>query len=313
MKIHINQFFACVVLVLCAVAATSCNSDLFIDADKEMPDDVTVYVAGDNGLAEVPIQPKGLQHIYVDEYSSAVSSYKYFNHNSEEVSADVPASEISQIWYYEPMCEFSIGLTGDRILISTYQNCAGSERTVSLRLEYDYGVKYINVHIAKGAPLEFLLCEYQGDFEIIENFRTEQSTMTIDNKGGNPSTVYVKPYQNYSIVGLIKPDESWADYRQVEVAIPYYFESEDEWFLHDIGDLTLMDTFYYDTYNKDKTVPVEIPANSKIRIIINVSFSRATSQGELLFRAPVSDNQFTVNYDCTVIQPVSYQIEIVEL
>jgi len=301
--------FLSVVAIICSFFAVSCNSDIFIDKNLDLPDETVVFVDGDNGHAEVSIQPKGLEYIYIDYIGGDVSPWKYYDARGNEVDWHSPASEISEIYYFTPFCEFSIGILGDKIYLNSMENCTGKELNFNLRLEYDYAVKYIMIHIMEGKPLELLYWHYDEEIQEIPNIKTGSRSLIFDNRSSSPAVVHIKPYQDVPVRACVEPEASWAKDINISLSVPVY--SDDEWIYVDCPDIQLGSVFCFSSFDMDKSVPVTIPGNSKAEIRCTVNFSQIMARGELEFLAPVYGREHDTRFTCKVIQPMSYKIDII--
>ena len=287
MKMHINHLKALIILIL-SLYVTSCNSDIFIDKNMEMPDNLVINLEGDGGYESVEYQPRRLLHIYINLFE-AEKMFTFYNKEGEVVTDDCPADEISYIQYNDPFCEFSVGFSGNTISFSCLQNCTGSALTVPLVLEYDYAVKNITVTVQPGMPMSLFLWDYDDAYTVEENVDTRTFTGTYNNSTNDPVIVYVEPTFQITL------------------------NDEEEWSLRDIGTITLGRYINYDAVSSNARVPVTVPAQSSVRINVQVFFDAATFTGNMQFISPVYGNTHETPFTCHILEPSDFKIETQQL
>lgn len=304
-----------IVMAFAAVIATSCNNEIFIDRNLELPDNSLLYIAGDDGHEEIEFQPKGLRHIYVDRISSRLSAFTYFDRDGKEIPADSPADRVSSIYYNDPFCEFSIGISGNMMYFSSQQNCL-DEMIVTLELEYDHVTKCITIHIEPGQPMFLSSWDYKKEYSVENHFSSRTFRSTYENKGSVPVTVYVMPYRN-GPQGLAKvtPYEHWADGKKIDMPLPsfdrYIEDSDPEWNYVSHGEIGIGEIVSYELPKGDVRVPVEVPANSTVQIVVDVTFMKAVFTGDLKFVAPVFGREHSTGFKCEVLEPDGYTINVI--
>lgn len=307
---RISRVLSFAVVALSVIFVTSCNSDIFIE-EGAMPDETDVFVAGDDGHAEFRIQPKGLKQIYIVYIGSDLSPFRYFNSDGVEVDMHSPASEISEIYCHTPLYEFRIGVLGNKVSVYSFENCSGRNLEYVLRLEYDYAVKYVKIHINAGKPLELLHWSYDGDMEVDSNVMTKDYGAVYNNSGQNRVIVYIKPYQIAQGKGVVEPEEAWAQYLSVNLPVPVYLAGE--WCYGDLQqEIELGTVFYFSPFDSELSVPVMIPAYSSVKVVCTVSFSETVANGTMTFVAPVGGHEHESKFTCKVMQPTDYHIEVIE-
>lgn len=314
MKTHINYLHALIVMIL-SVFFVSCNSDIFIDKNMEMPDNLVINLEGDGGYESVEYQPRRLQHIYINLFE-AEKMFTFYNKEGAVVTDDCPADEISYIKYNDPFCEFSVGFGGNTISFSCLQNCTGSAVTVPLVLEYDYAVKNITVTVEPGMPMSLFWWNYDDEYTVKENVDTRTFTGTYNNGTDYPVIVYVEPYSKWPCVARVDPLEEWAENKDVDLPVPTFqltLNDEKEWSLRDIGTITLGRYVNYDVVSAEARIPVTVPAQSSVQIYVQVFFDAATFTGNMHFVSPVYGNMHETPFTCHILEPSDFKIETRQL
>lgn len=119
-----------------------CNSDVFVD---EMPDDLSATIEADGGEAEFSIATKHLKWITLDVLGGVAPTY--YDTEGNIADFDIPASRLGKIVFATWNTELEITKSGRRITVRSVKAPSATYFTWSIRLEYSYTVKFINVEI----------------------------------------------------------------------------------------------------------------------------------------------------------------------
>ncbi len=307
MNRHIISAFSIIALI--AAALTGCNGDIFVDGE-ELPEETGKIIEGDHGHFSLALSRKELKKVIIEHTAEDAEYFRYYGEESRPVPPDCPASELRQIDFENGLQMFTLSLSGDILDFRSYYNCSGRDNSVTVRLEFDYGVKYIYIVILPGKQLEPIFTDYDSGskFDVTDNFDRVTRTISYTNDGPIPQTVYVQPYINARAQSQVMPDESWAKGISLDMPLISYFDGH--WGLMESADVHLGSVYLPPVWEKDLKVKIEIPANSSVRIVSTVNYSQATGRGKILMRNPSADTNFDLPFTSTTIYPVSYDIRI---
>ncbi len=307
-KNNIHQYFLSVVSILCIILFVGCNNDIFVDK-SELPEITYVQLDSDDDSVSLIIPVDGLQHVRIDNISSADTSLKYYDANGHEIPAYSPFSEIYEILFDNVLCSYALAFSGDYMYFRNYYNCTGKESHFVVRLEYEYGDKVIDFCMAAGKKLEVLMAQYDSDFERTSYVEEKHQTFTVVNDSPLAQRCECYPYKDAYATALIEPKEAWAKYIELEMPLPILLG--DEWWLQD-GDfyVTCNEPFNYPCAQNDKLVMIEVPAHSKVKITLTVTYGKVFATGVIEFVNPVENYLLPTDFTCTAIYPLSYDIQV---
>ncbi len=282
-----------------------CNNDIFIDG-PEMPDYSYAQVAGDGGTVSFEISTTGLKLINFDLFSENKKYCKYFNRNGEEISPYSPASELGSIVFENHHVKYVLEKKGNRLTFTSLEN-SSSENHLSIRLEYDYTVKFIEIEIERGQPLEMICVEYDN-MKINDRAKKDVQTYKFTNYGPINQTLNWYPYSHNQASVIVEPDEDWIRGDFVIIPLPAY--SDGKWKLEETGSIRLGTkmSFYRSDYMNP--VPIELPPYANIVLISNVIYSMCQVEGSMTFRNPVSGRIHQTGFMCEALYPTDYEIRI---
>ncbi len=294
-------------IIICSLAATSCNSDIFIDK-ADIPEVSDYTIEGSGGSLTLIISRKGLKHVNMFDEISGNSELTYYGKNGEVLSSDSPASEIESISLVNDLRSFGVGFHGDYLYFTSYYNCTDEDSKATLRLVYDYGERVINFSITQSEPIQLLFASYNTDMEITPDIEKVARRFTFNNKGTTQQSISFQPLSSTPARALIEPKDAWAKNLNLELPLPvYYF---DEWMLHSYDCRTESFTWIeYPAMDAGKTVRIDVPANSSVTVVTIVNYAKVVIKGEINARNPVLDYQLSTPFTCTAFYPVSYEID----
>ncbi len=307
--------FWAIVIAMVAVMVSSCNNDIFVDRNFNLPEETEITIAGDGGYDELAYQPRGLSRISVGRIISSGAMFSYYDRKGVEIPQDSKPGDIGSIVYNDPFCEFSIGFSGNRITFSCLQNCTEEKLVVKLRLEYDYAVKSIVVNVEPGEPMFMFDWKYDSDYTVDYDFRTITDSRLYNNNSSNPIVVYVAPYRSATAISRVVACDVWADGKIVDMPLPTFntFDDDDtdsEWIYMSRGEYKIGSDIRYEINDAVQTVPVEIPANSSVRITVDVACLKAEFHGEMKFIAPVYSSEYSTRFIYQMVEPWKYTIKV---
>lgn len=302
-KISTSYIAPVVILTL----LTGCNNDIFIEG-PDLPQDTYAVVEGDGGEVSFTISTTGLESVSLDLMSDAEKYCVYYNYSGEIVDWNCPAYQLGKIVFDTGMRSLTVDKIGDRIFFTSSENAFG-EYNMTLRLEYDYTVKFINVKILPGQPVELLRVDYSTDTDITDIAETRTHRTGFTNNSSLPQIIEERPFlQAYASV-LIEPDqhESWT--RGETFTIPVLIYENGQWIFKDTP---IMPGTSYRYYRPDQMMVVhrEIPAYSSVSIFTDITYTQAVTHGTMVFMAPVSERLQYVDFKSTSLYPTDYNIRI---
>lgn len=300
----INHLKYVPILFLVACFVTSCNDDVFLDG-HEMPDETNITLDGDGGEAEIGIQTKGLEWIGIDHYSDDLG-FKFYNREGEQVKEECPATELALIHYENRWKMYDMTIDNGRIVFHNIENSFGSTLSVTVRLRYDYTVKFINIELLPGQESEVVNITY--DPEIVTTTVPYKSYRTYRTYNESPSAQYMEidPYAGAQSRGIVEPSEYWARIKNIKLTLPTNVDGT--WRLGNEMEVTPNVTFIYTPKNLNAKEKVEIPPKSTTYIRTAVTMSRAKSRGTIEYVNPVSGRTFSTQFTCEVAEPTGYEI-----
>lgn len=292
-------------LAFMAVLATACNDDIFVDGDGTQPER-TVYIDGDNGEAVINIATKDLKTITVDDIGGQPKVWYYDKNGNEIYIGQNSLRDLAKISYRSQLAAYDIDVDGGRLTVHTIENASGSRLSADIRLEYGYTTVFVTLNIGIGKSIELTDITYDNCFNELETFQSEARHFKFHNESPLPQKVEIRPYQGYTGHAVVKPSESWAEYREVNMQLPTYANGVMEY--GEEQQLKLSSAFYYKPKDWDTKELVEVPANSVVDIGTSVTFSRLATNGIMTFRLPVSGREYKTLFTTTVVEPTSYKI-----
>lgn len=300
----VNHLKYVLISFLVACFATSCNGDVFLDGE-EMPDETNITLEGDGGETEISVQTKGLEWIGIDHYSDD-TGFKFYNHEGKQVKEECPVTELALIHYENRWMMYDMTIDNGRIVFHSTENSYGEPLNVTVRVRYDYTVKFINIELLPGKESEVVNITY--DQEIIATTLPNMSYGTLKVNNGSSSTQYVEidPYVAAQSHGLVEPSESWVKTRSIKLTLPTYVDGK--WWLGNEMEILPGAAFYYTSANRDVKEKIAIPPKSTTYIHTSVTMSRAKSRGTIEYINPVSERKFSTQFTCDVIEPTGYEI-----
>ncbi|MBD5225964.1 MAG: hypothetical protein HDS68_08425 [Bacteroidales bacterium] len=292
--------FACIITLMSA-----CNHDIFLDG-PELPDYTYATVAGDGGTTSFEISTAGLTHITFDLFSDYSKYCTYYDRNGREIASDSPASELGSIVFENQYIGYELIKHGNKITFISIEN-SSSENHISIRLEYDYTVKFIEIDIERGKKLELIAVEY-GELKINDAAETYTQWFSYENDGPVSQIFYWYPYIRYQASTLVESPDQWIRGDFVTLSLPVYIDGE--WKLMESESIRIgtRRTTYRPDYKTP--VPIEVPPYSSITLASDVLYSRCQIEGVMTFRNPVSKRQHTARFQCDALYPAANEIRI---
>lgn len=304
------RWVGCIVALL--FICSSCNDSIFID-EADIPDDMSATIDGDGGMVEFIIPTSRLLHIGFAGISVPDRNVTYYNAAGEIIDKFSPASDIGSIVYHTDFRRFEIYKCDNVLKIRSIYNTFEREVVWPIWLEYDFGIRHIDITALPGLPLKLVDVDYPDGLTFIENENTSVSAVRISNSGSLPSSVELLPYLNElaSVQVEMSDPDLWPGVQPLPVPVPVYDGCE--WGLREemiFPDPDLTHT-YEGPYRKTK-VDLSLPGNSDLRVITEVKYSGVEANGVMRFLNEVADISLVSSFTVTSIYPMCYDITIEE-
>lgn len=291
-----------------SIQLSGCNGDIFVDSEV-LPEISKITIEGDGGEWSTPISRKGLVRMYIKVDYDEEKYVNYFDVNNKITDETCPASDLENIIYENPIRYYSISFYGDMLYISSWYNAA-EEKHFGVYLEYDYGVKQIDVTVSKGTPLQFL---YQiptsQEIEVEEDIETISHSISFSNGSSITQFFNVYPYAETSATCMIKTDAEWANGLMSEQLVPiYHFE----WMWTNMTDCVIGKSFsFLPEQLLDFYFIISVQPGQKATVNYDMHYSKATDASTLVYYNTVSDVQYEVPVETTCVCPSVYDHKVI--
>jgi len=299
------------IAILCGwllLLVSACNSDVFIDG-KELPDYSEFTIDGDGGYMSTAFSRDGLTAIRFEDSVAMAEYLTYYDTKGHRTDAFCPVSELGSIGYDTPVQYYTIGFTGEMLYVSSLYNATGFKKSITLFLEYDYGVtKKIHITIIQGKTLT---CSswYDGELIIDEDFEQITHRTGFVNNSHIAQRMEVMPYISSDCSDFVVPEQNWA--KGLIVDMPLLTYNGNGWMLKDCKDIRLDEwrTFSPFEYSMEKII-VEVPADTKCTVTYTLHYTKATQTGKLFFYNQACDFGSESGFTCTAIYPTNYEYAV---
>ncbi len=288
--------------------ATACNNDVFIDA-PDISEDLSATIEGDGGSAEFAITTKNLEYISLDVFSENRKFCTYYNTSGEIIDRDSPASEVYKIVFDNDFTKIEIIKKGKKLFFTSISN-TWAKCDWTIRLDYGYTVKFINVTVLQGKPMELLDIVY-GDIETSEYTKIGVDRILMENGSTMDLTTEVYPYIQTSAEILVKPTDpnSWIRAERFDMPVPVY--DGNGWKM-EVKNILPGTSYRYHRPDQMMEVTIEVPAKSVVRVRTDIDYAKVEARGTMFFLNPVLDRQLTAYIICTSSYPIHYDLHIDE-
>ncbi len=303
-----NNYKTLFLIIGPAVFMTACSNDVFVD-EISMPDEQTATVDGDGGRASFAIDVRGLDRISVDLYSDQQRNFTYYNYSGEIIPRNSPASEVAKMVYDNSRVEFIITKEGDRLHFESVTNTVGTLRR-TIRLDYNYTVRLIEVEVLAGMPMQLLDIEYPDGVRVNDRADVRTHRYTFENGSNEAKQVKVMPYLGEQASILVDPVmfDSWVYDEELTIPVPVY--TGGEWQMQPRQMSPGISYKYYRPDMMDVAVTYDVAPYASVRVVTDVTYAGATGRGTMRFVNPVTDRRIDVDFKCTSLYPVSYEIHL---
>ena len=293
-----------------AVVLAGCNDDIFLAAADELPEVTETTIAGDGGEVVFDVPVRGLLTVTVDHLSD-LNGLTCYDHAGNVIPEGSPARQTARISFRAMLISYDIYIDGGRIRVCTIEHPSTIDGHISIRLDYDYGVKWINVTVQPGRPLEIVAVGYDTTMDVT-SVRSVAGTMTYLNDTSLPQLYQVRPWLGISGTGVVDVPDIWAHGIKGCMRLPER-DSDGVWSLGKERAVELSRTFYSYCQDWEYTVDVSIPAYAHVSVATEVTFDTVVTGGAVTFRAPVSGNEYHTIFKTTLTEPVAYEITLLDV
>lgn len=276
--------------------------------DPGIPELTDVSIEGDGGEWNRVIPTEGLQGIYVDYPAQERQYVQCRDANGNHGSLD-SGNRIAEIFYYNPLTSYTIGLSGQMIYI--YSEFSSVTTDFTVRLNYDDGLTgFIHVTIRAGEPLMFVYEMRKGDLEITSEPTPNVITQSLNNNTSLPQTIEIRPYRMSGAFLRVTPTEKWAWDLTVDIGVPYF--NGREWNFAYRQDVKLGQVYDFtpDEPYTDQLISVEVPPGKRAVVKYSVAYQRARQKAMLKFSSKSQGCDWDVECEMVAKYPVSYEYEV---
>lgn len=295
--------------LLALTTMTACNSDIFLDG-PDLPETQDITIDGDGGEATITIPTKNLEHFGLSLMSTSEQYCRYYNANGDLIDSKSPASEVHRIVFETKFTKLELIREGSRLTIRSICNTDQDDAHWTIRLEYSYGVRFIELTCLPGTPLRLVDVIYNDD--MITDDRAKVTTFRdgFTNNGPIPQIFTLRPYLNELASILVEPyrSGSWLNGERFEMPVPMYVGGE--WVIKPKAGIRPGTKYTYEGPDRLTKVDVDVPAYSHITVFSDVVYSGARITGRMIFRNEVLDLTFSEDIKVTSLYPTGHEIRI---
>lgn len=298
-----------ILFAILAVALYGCNSDIFIN-EPDWEDYNDVVVEGDGGEANLIIPTKDLEHFGLDLMSESKPYCTYYDAKGEIIDSNSPASEIRQIVLETRFNKLELIKESSKLTIKSICLTSQYDSHYTIRLEYSYGVRFIELTILPGRPLRLVEVVYNDDMIIDDKAKVSSFCEGFTNNGPIPQTLTTYPYLNELASILVEPvvGNSWINGESFDMPVPVYVN--DEWIIKTEDGLRPGNRFTYEGPDRLTKIDIEIPEYSSVNVYTDVVYSGAKVTGRMVFHNEVLNLTFSEDIKVTSLYPIRHEIRI---
>lgn len=311
MKLITHKAILYPIIALAGFLASACNGDIFVDPIPDFEVD-TVHLECNGAPKSFIIPTKGLTDVKFSCDHGSLAGATYYD-NDGNVINDPTLSDIGKVVYYSPMFCIDFSIDGDRVTVNALDNTTKENVEILASLVYAHYTKPISFIIAPGQPLQITeIVYFLGNS--MSNVHTERLIPhTYNNNSTLTQRIVIYPYKETQSKIKLQVDGSdfWACGVNGNAQIPYYSNGEWHESQAEVADVTIGDItdFYSPGVNIDEAVTIEVPPQSKVTTVTEITYQSLDANFVASLRQPGSGYDFSLQGRCSVMQPVSYKIE----
>lgn len=296
-------------LLLAFTAITGCNSDIFIE-DTDLPEIQDVMIEGDGGEATFTIPTKHLEHIGFDLMSTEEQYCKYYNARGELIDSKSPASEVHRIVFETMFTKLELIKEGARLTIRSICQTDRQDTHWTIRIEYNYGVRFIELTCSPGTPIRLIEVIYNDDMITDDRAKVTSFRDGFTNNGPLQQTFIIHPYLNELASILVEPytQNSWIQGERFNMPVPLYVGGK--WVIQNKDGIEPGSKYTYEGPDRFTKVEIDAPPYSHISVFTDVIYSGARVTGHMVFHNEVLDLTFSEDIKVTSLYPIGHEIRI---
>lgn len=298
-----------ILLLIAAVGllVAGCNNDVFIDEPDVTDETISVKVEGDDDEAVFTVSTKNLENISFDLFSESRQYCTYYNAAGDIIAPDAPAGQVSRIVFENDFQKFELLCKGTQFTFRSICN-TGGYGSITLRLEYTYGPRFIDISFTPGRPLQLIDVSYSGPLTVTEQVKS--SRLSVVNTGDKELPFEIHPYLNEVAAILVTPvqSQSWVKGKTFDMNVPVY--KGDRWTISEVKGITPGTRLTYNGPDRSTCVTLTSPPRSDLSVWTDVTYSVAEAKGYMTFLNEILGRRFTVDITAKSYYPVSYDIRI---
>lgn len=287
--------------------SVGCNSDIFMES-TDSGQYLTASVDGDGGSAVFRIPFAGLVDVSFEMTSEAREFCSYYNHRGQPIDTVPSFSNVGKIIFDNDRIREVLTI-GDGIVTYTSESNSIGVRKREIRLEYDYGVRYVMIDVGAGRPMELSEVVYDLPLRITEPSQVKTRRTTFRNNGHLPQNVVIRPWLQEQGSIMVEPVGSpWVHFERLVMDVPVYRDGG--WTFEPVRDLTPGNRYSFVRPDRMSEVDVVVGPESNVNIMTDVTYSMAEAGGTMVYRNHVLDRTVLIPFECQSTYPVSYEIRV---
>lgn len=290
------------------LSASACNADIFLDRE-EVPEYMSATIEGDGGEVSFIIPTGRLLHLGFGNLSVNPDYVTYYDIYGDIIAQDSPADDVASIVFKTDFVQFEVVKQGNVLHMRSVYNTIGRECNWPIWLEYDFGIRNIDVISLPGRRLSLVGTYYADDFKLHENAWCSETKLRVNNNGQSSSSVEVRPYLNEvaSVMVSSSDDSGWIEAEELYMPVPICLDGT--WKLSDVQISPGVKYKYICPEHMTK-VEITIPPDSDVNVVTRVNYSSVEGYGTLDFLNEVSGVHLYAGFNVTSLYPISHEIFI---
>ncbi len=110
------------------------------------------------------------------------------------------------------------------------------------------------------------------------------------------------------LVTTINDKNTWVWGEKLNMPVLIY--ENGDWKMKEVEGIAPETKYTYPNPEKMTKVEIEVPANSEVTVLVDLSYLWAIAYGTMTFECPVSKREKPVEFKCTSTYPVDYKIRV---
>ena len=302
------------IIAILEILCAACNNGIFVEPLPDIPQEI--YLDGFEDAKIITIQKKGLKNVKLgDNYGlNWQPSTTYYDKEGNELHNLSKIDDVSKILYVCKMFAVEFNIRGDEVEIVSLDNAYTDPVEMWVCLDYGYSVKYMDIKIGVGHPLEIKQFNHFIDEYIVETETVRAYKEKITNATEQAVKATLFPYKDSLSKLILTPADVdyWSSRATGTVHVPIYHGGQ--WSQYDTEDVdaTIGNTtaFISLTVDVDEKVYIEIPANSVATATVYVTYAKLKTG----YRAEVGFPNIAIDWlvggTLEEMQPIAYKLDV---